>query len=396
MPSINITYLDRDIQQDVWFPVKYKGKIYYIGYQPTSPVDGNSCVVIDVKNKTANYIDVGDPDASGPRCRLIEYTLKETKVIFRVVYGLSGVAKIRCSEIEIDLETMTGTRTTLWEYEDADFYIPPDLSKGQVLSRKFLLLAIPNKPYLWYIDARNGTLIDKWNTGFGEFNPRVSGKAIARGDGLKVLIGLHLAGGNHYVLDVYGKSVTEITNSDVGTDSPDPLILNPLYTRSKLLFPSSSCHVVDQLAKIVWFDEDFNLLGKTDTSVIYSSCKTHGGTLLGITGGDTIAMIAQLTNNHTNYATEWSIRYLEIDPSTWNIVTNTVLYVSNDSNNRPFYFNQSRQYSDKLSLAIVDREKRKVYMTSRWMVAGNKRGALVEIDISDISMREWNMFNYLI
>jgi len=396
MPSISITYLDKDIQQDVWFPVKYGGKIYYIGYQPTSPVDGNSCVVIDIKDKTANFIDVADTEASGARCRLVEYTLSETRVIFRVVYGLSGTNKIRCSEIDIDLASMTGTRTTLWEYEDSDFYVPPDLNKGQVLSRKLLLLAIQNKPYLWYIDPRDGTLVDKWDTGFGSYNPRISGKAIAYGDGLKVLCGRHLQGDPHYVLDVYAKTITAITNSDVGADSPQPMILNPLYTRSKLLFPSTSCHVIDQLAKIVWFDEDLNLLGKTDTSVIYSSCKTYGGTILGLTSDDYIAMIVALMNNHTNYASEWSIRYLEINPADWSIVTNTVLYVSNDSNNRPFYFNQSRQYSDRLALALVDRENRKVYMTARWKVAGDKKGALLEVDVSDISIKEWNMYNWLI
>jgi len=396
MPSINITYLDRDIQQDVWFPVKYKGKIYYIGYQPTSPVDGTSCVVIDVLGKTVNYIDVGDADAYNPRCRLIEYTLKGSKVVFRVVYGLSGVQKIRCSEIEIDLEAMTGTRTTIWEASDTDFPTDVNFNKGQVLSRKLILVALPNKPYIWYVDGRTGEIEDKWDTGFGEYNPRISGKAIALGGGLKVLCGRHLAGDTHYILDVYAKTITAIENSAVDGDSPDPMLLNPLYTRSKLLFPSSSCHVINALANIVWFDEDFNLLGKTDMSVIYSYCKTHGGTILGLTPDGYISILAQITNNHTNYADEWTIRYLEIDPSTWDIVRNDILYKSNDSNNRPFYFNQSRQYGDRLALAIVDRENGKVYMTAEWNVDGNKKGALVEIDISDITIDEWNMFNYLI
>lgn len=396
MPSINITYLDRDIQQDVWFPVKYGGKIYYIGYQPYTSVDGTSCVVIDVRNKTANFIDVADTEASHPRCRLVEYTLKGSKVVFRVIYGLSGVNKIRCSEIEIDLEAMTGTRSLVWEATDPDMPSPTYMGKAQVLSRKLILYAVDEKPYIWYIDGRTGEVEDKFDTGLGTYNPRISGKAIALGGGLKVLVGRHLAGDNHYVLDVYAKTLTAITDSAVNGDSPNPMILNPLYTRSRLLYPSTGVTVVDALANIVWFDEDFNLLGKTDMSVIYSYCKTHGGTILGLTPDGYISILAQITNNHTNYASEWTIRYLEINPADWSIVTNTVLYVSNDEANRPFYFNQQRHYGDRLALALIDRESGKVYMTSRWKKEGATKGALVEIDISDITIDEWNMFNWLV
>jgi len=245
-----------------------------------------------------------------------------------------------------------------------------------------------------YIDVKDGSEIQSFDTGFGSYNPRISGRVIAKADDLYMLLGRHLQSDNHYIYKVYSKSLTSIPQSSVDADSPNPTVLNPIYLHDKIIFTSTGVSVEDSSPPMIYFDTDFDILGRTDLTSIFSKAHIQGGSFIGRLSNGNYVLIACVTDNHLAKATTYTIRYIEISGTDFSIVSDTPLYTSTDPNNHISYILQGLSYSDKFNLPLIDPISKKAYFIGYGKKDGSEKSALIEVDLSDLDIVEWNMYNF--
>ena len=194
----------------------------YIWWDPKDAV-----FILDVEKKTAEKISLTDTCVKSAS-RLVEGAVYGNKAYMKTFYvPSSGTLRIR--EIEIDLENKTASLGDYIDVSDSDF---AEDNKAQGL-RKLIIFASPNKPYIWFIDPDTGEF-DKFDTGFGEYNPRISLKGLLTKDDLKLIIGRHLAGDKWYILSVYHREVTALQS--INSDSPNHTLLPAVYFYDDIYF----------------------------------------------------------------------------------------------------------------------------------------------------------------
>ena len=353
----------------------------YIWWDPKDAV-----FILDVEKKTAEKISLTDTCVKSAS-RLVEGAVYGNKAYMKTFYvPSSGTLRIR--EIEIDLENKTASLGDYIDVNDSDF---DEDNKAQGL-RKLIIFASPHKPYIWFIDPDTGEF-DKFDTGFGEYNPRISLKGLLTKDDLKLIIGRHLAGDKWYILSVYHREVTALQS--INSDSPIHTLLPAVYFYDDIYFFCSGSNVVNSSPNWYIFDKNFNKLAEISFTDIYSNPHYYGFECLG-RNGDHIYLFGIITNNHLEYATEEKLVMVDIDRSTWSKSVTTLLTISDMSNGLEISTNDC--HADVRWLGFVDKKNKKLYLPAgrydKSQLWDYKCPALVEIDYSDLEIEEYNQNLY--
>jgi len=388
MPSVSYYYGDIGGDPFPFIPFIYnrKPKVACINIHKTGVIG-----LIDLVDKTFVGIDGAKEDSPIYYKQLIDFNLSGSKLKTRIFYGHNNNNSWRLADIEIDLSALTASRTLIAEKtssDDAD--ITYKIKKGKPLSQRTILVAESDKPYIWYVDAKDLTIVNKWDTGFSTYNPRLSNQIVVKPDDIYMLVGRHLDSANFYKFAVYGKTLTEISNSNPNT-SPNPMILNMWVTHKERILTGSGNTVVTRNNLICWFDDDFNLLGKTNLSGIYSYPFFYGAAVIGKTSTGNLVIVGLLYNEYMSNATENTLIYIEIDPSDYSLANYQKLKTFTDLNNAPERLAVGLGTdTDRLALPIIDIRTKKVYIPARIKSAGTNYLGLVVFDLSDVDIVEWN------
>jgi len=127
MPTINMTWFDKVYRSFITVPAYYDKKYYMIGYCPRVEEGCANLFVVNITDKVAIDIGVGDSEATRMYAKLVNFNHSGSKVIMYVVHERESVNKIVCKRIEVDLSAMTGTSTDLWEYTNHCLYREMDI-----------------------------------------------------------------------------------------------------------------------------------------------------------------------------------------------------------------------------------------------------------------------------
>lgn len=366
-------------------PVRYNKKWWFVGFSRYGKV-----VVVDIKGKTAQALTTDIGQVRGGR--LVDMNFKGSKLYARMLGGDVDNNKVRLVEYEVDFSAMSASATELWALDTSDDSdMGAVVHKGTIIGNRFILHATANKPYIWYIDAKDGSIIDKYDTNLGTYNPRIDiTKAVIKPDDIYILAGRHLSGDDFYIFKVFSKDYTKISDTAPDGESPLPKIGNALVGEKLHLIPVSGCTVVNTNPPIRWFDDDFNLLGSTSLSSItgYSYPHPTGWHIVGIDEDDDIIMLISIYNDEEGGTRKTKIMILKINHSTF---SPTVLF-SKEYSGR--YHIGKAWYASRGTYALVDKDNKKVYDIACLREDHTENVALIEADISDVNIKEWNQQSY--
>jgi len=398
MPSVSYWVADfAVISVYAYVPVIHNRRPKIVCFKPKAKSGFYTIGIIDLVDKTFQGFNGIEDGSDGDYPRIVDFNLSGSKLKARILYGHVTNNSWRLADIEIDLSALTGSRTLVAEKtpsDDSDIIY--SIEKSQPISQRTLLIAEANKPYIWYVDAKDLSIIDKFDTVFSTYNPRISHKIVVKPDDIYILIGRHLDSANFYKYAVYGKTVTEISNSNPG-GSPNPMICNMWVTHKERLLIGSSNTVEGVANSLVWFDDDFNLLGKTTLTSIYSTPYPSGISVVGKKSNGNLVIVGEFHNAHIDESTEASLVYLEIDPSNYSVANVQKLKTFTDPNNWIFFIESGfGTTNDHLSLPIIDTRTKKVYMPTVNKSNGEYRLGLVEFDLSDVDIVEWNLHSWFL
>ncbi|RLC83591.1 MAG: hypothetical protein DRJ03_16715 [Chloroflexi bacterium] len=384
MPSVSYCYGGFYTQPYAYVPFIYNRKPMILVLDIL-----NVCGLIDLSEKT--FASITGHEDNGKYARIVDFNLSGSKVKSRIFYGHIGNDSWRLADIEVDLSALTASRTLIAEKtssDDADItYL---VKKGQVLSQRTILVAEGDKPYIWSVDAKDLSIISKYDTGFGEYNPRLSHQIVIKPDDIYMLIGEHLDSANFYKYAVYSETLTSISGSNPQS-SPNPMICNMFVSHKTRLLTGGANTIAGHNNLLCWFDDDFNLLAKTDLSSIYSTPYPEGLVIVGKKSNGNLVLVGLIANAHLIEVTANSLVYLEIDSSNYSLASYQKLQEFTDMNNAPYVLGTCLGTdSDRLGLPVIDVRSKKVYMTAWWKVGGDNRLGLVEFDLSDVDIVEWN------
>jgi len=397
MPSLSVhdfgVYLAERF--DAIIPVWYNKKLHFVCILQNSTYI-RDVHIIDVENKTYQSITPSvRPNYTVFKISVIDYNMKGTKLHVRYYGGSAGEWDgVKCVEGIIDLSGLTAEFYELWKLTEAD---DADLQgtwqqKHEALSNRLVLFADRDKPYIWYIDPKDGSIVHKLDTGFGTYNPRPTRKFIIKPDDIYVLLGRHLSGDPYYILKLYSKTVTVISGSNPGSDSP-LRIGNDFWGEKDVLFTGSGTTVDNSQPDLCWFDWDLNLLGKTDLQTFYTYAHPYGWHIIGKDENDNILMLISICDNDDDLASVADIYLLRISRSDFSIVENILLKRWTDMEVARYMLSNG-EYAGYTNMGVIDKNKQKLYMLSWNAVTSNPTTALLELDFSDITVKEWNLMSY--
>ena len=401
MPSVEFTPLNFNIVPDVvQIPFIHNSElkiaIFFLQNVPATSSEKKRIPgwIWNTKQNTVDEI-LGFEDPNGPKYRkMVDYNIRGTKAVVRIIYGDPVNNSWVLSECEIDFSALTGSRTTLATLTTSD---DPDIgyviNQSNILSSRLALMVVADKPYIWYVDPKDFSIIDKIDTGFNTYNPRVSWKYIIKPDDIYVLLGRHLSDADFYYWKVYGKSATVISGSNTG-GSPMPSIGNYWVSEKEIYLLGSSRTVVGVTNSLAWFDTDFNLLGKTSLTSIYSTPYPYGLNIVGKNDIGNLILIGSIGNAHLSEVTRTSIVLLEVDPTDFSLVNFTRIHEFTDMDNAVDYLIMNTT-SDacRSTLPVIDKRRKVLYTFAHGHDNGLESGYTVKIDFSDIEINEWNLMN---
>jgi len=353
-------------------------------------------VLVDIANKTATKLTQTQLNRDAPR--LIDYSLQGSKLKLNVFGFNASEGKVKAVEYVVDMSALTlDSATELWSKTSTD---DPDIvnqtQKGTVIGKKFILYPPVNKPYVFYLDAKTGDIIAKYDTGFNGYNPRLdASKAVVRPDDIYMVMGRHLAGDNFRIFKVYAKSLTTISGSSPDGDSPHPHIGTPAMLYRKTLLTGTGTTVVSTNPPIMWFDDDLNLVGTTDLSGVsgYSYPHPYGFHVVGLDDQSRIVVVATVGDNYCAGWTKSKILVLAVSTTTYSA---TKLYEVEYTDRCVIM--QKSWYSDRLHVPLVDRDRKKIYAFGSYYTTAScnsaQTGMLLEIDLSDLNIVDWNQYAF--
>jgi hypothetical protein len=256
--------------------------------------------------------------------------------------------------------------------------------------------ATPN--ILRFVDLTTGTVYNLDLTAWlgSTYRSLICPKVISKGKELEMVIGRYLAGDIHRYVNI---------NTGVGVDlvatgggSPQAGICTPLRFSDRRLFPVSSNTVEGSTNRIDWYDETWVKAGETTFTDITHPNPRSGAVIAKLTNGNYLLLmntsaIATKTANFPSY-----IKLYELNSSTFARVNTWEL--DNVSTYECWSgMNGWQEGVDILSLPIVDIAKKWMYILGIYMQTPSPYGQrfiLYKIDISDLSIDEWNTFLWMV
>jgi len=393
MPSINVTGLGVSLANNPPIAVVRHNKDYkFIVISCTQALNYTykryGVTIISVKNKTVDTIEATFNTTYLNGVTNYWY-MKGSKVYMYVLVG-DTTNNLRYYEVEIDLSALTVTLNELWTFARATYPV-----YNEFLSRRFLLITeelSDNQNIISFVDTKDGSEVTTYDTGFGSYGPRGSFKVLAKPNDLQLLLGRHLAGDDFRVFNVYSKTLTTLTGTAPGSDSPQPKIITP-YIASRILFPATGSSVNDSQPPIRWFDDDFSLLGSTSITSIYTNAHITGAHTIGIDSEGNLVVIAQISNNNYSIATEFRTVIMKISLTDYSLVNYITLRETSTPIN-PVNIGW-RVYGHKWHLPLIDKDNKKLwYVEATGSQGADSEANLVEVDFSDIDIVEWNKVAY--
>jgi len=345
---------------------------------------------INIKNKTVWTTQINLPDVSGNFRMVFANKQRDNfcmDLIARATNNTFRRYRVLYKQTEQTVEV-----TQIWE-SASDNDISYGLLKGQVISREFALIPMPNKPYIFYLDLRDGAF-EKFDTGFGNYNPRIGHGVFVTKDDIILLLGKHYSGDNFKKFSVYSRSISDIPNSSPDGDSPNPANGFELHLIDKHYVCATGGTVSGSNPPLVWFDSKLELLGKTDISTVQSNPHNYGLLAIGKDSNGYILVIAVMLNNHMSNANNMKIALLRVNPDTWEIANYDILLDTSIMVECAV----GSPYSSRENLPIIDTRNKKVYTIARETEysANPKRLYIVEFDMSDVDIEEWNQNAYFV
>jgi len=375
MPTLN-TY--NTVTSDVgatWFDGR---KIYYI--DPNKKV----ATVYDVVDKSYWTASVTLPSqitgTPGYRALLVDAGKKPNGMWLDVAFTTDQQEAVRVI-FDFDNSAKSVSSELIWRITSPNVANQWTFESTIIYPKLWILM-----PYDYatvsYIDLDNGNIVTSFDSGLGSYGPRVDKVVVVKADDIYVLAGRHYSGDPFRYLKVYSKTFTTIPNSTVGGDSPHASTSTIVDLRKRLLFIASGSSVLNSQPPLLWFDRDLNVIGSTPLTSIYQYARHYGLIFLGVNSAGNYVLLANIWNNTWNYETDNGVYAIEVNPSNYSIVSSTKFSTFK------WWWDAGSQSGKYYTMPIFDKNKKKVYTTAKDRYSTSL--ALVEIDVSDINIAEWN------
>lgn len=382
--------------QIIWFPdfVKFfhapeffDGRYYYKVLACSSTNTTPYYVIYDTRTDqyTAGQLTgFGAPNC--PPCNLL-YRATRRKFGASLVIVENENQKIVIDQVDIDVSAGTATVSNIVSTTNTNISSEPIWDS--VAIDDILLITQYPQPYIYVIDPYTGSTVKSIDTGFGSYRPRTGMPVTIRGDDVYVLVGRHLAGDPFRLLKLYAGTLTTISGSTVGGDSPHTWRSSIYLLGNRKLFTASGFSVVNSQPPIRWFNpRDFSVIGTTSLTSIYTYARAMGYWPIG--EDDTyIYMVAILWDNTWNYETRRTMHIIRISKTDFTFADHTQLASFTERTTLipgtyPF------------SLPILNRQKKILYIPVSKPHGGGDTNGIMKLDISNLPITEFNNMMYYV
>lgn len=307
-----------------------------------------------------------------------------------IVFNVDTGNRVYVDQVDIDVSAQTATVTNLVNVTNSDVVVNETFDSHQIGDN--VALTFYQYPHVTFIDPETGATTRKIDTGLGTYRPRVGMCFSTKGDDLYVLLGRHLAGDPFRLLKVYAGTVTVISGSTVGGDSPHTWRSTIYACRGRVLFTGSGFSVVNSQPPIHWFSpRTFTVLGSTSLTAIHTYARTFGYWPIGESDSE-IMMIAVVWNNVWGYETARSLRLILLNRANFAYTRNVNLLDLD-------YRSEIMTCWNIMGLPIFDRQRRRLYVPFNRSFADNQNGMYI-IDLSQyldqFGINEFNEMMYYV
>lgn len=361
----------------IWAPNIVKGitPMFFDGryiYKVSEVKDYPHFAVFDTR--TEQWVAYGsltptNPNA-GPTGLLVEAYRRKFGATLKIVTTDTG--KIYIDRVDIDVSAGTATVANVLNASNSDIVNNETFDSHPIGDT--IALTFYQSPYVVFVDPYTGATQKKIDTGFGSYRPRVGHVVSIKGDDLYILLGRHYAGDPFRLFKAYAGTVTTISNSTVGGDSPHTQRSTIYMCRNIKLFTGSGFSVANSQPPIRWFDpRNFNVIGTTSLTSIYTYARTFGYYPIG--EDDTyIHIVAIVWDNTWNYETQRSLHIIRVNKTDFSFGGHVQVTT----------FDQRMEMLScqfLYSAPIFDRQKRIMYALVNRSFADNQIG-LLKLDLS--------------
>jgi len=353
---------------------KHGGDVYIIAYSAVSGL-----FIINATKKEVTLIsDLADPNTIGGISRLVNYSIKGSKVYMRTLHIRSGTLVV--SDIDVDLSALSASRSEALTHSISWIDSWTEICGG-VLPPYLFVTADADTEYIYCIDIDDGST-RQIATGFGQYTPGPSYKVIHYKDDVYMLLGRHYSGDTFKLLKLYSGSVTDLGFS-TGGGSPRALIGGMGVFRDELLIPATSSGVVNQDNDIAILDHRFNRKVTLDVGSVtgWTTNDLIPGFFIVGKGTDRYYALLPVDRQPNGYNDTFRVYWIEFDLVN-GILSSQLLYeVAVPDEVRALLF---CEYCDAFGAPVIDPITKKLYF--HYSVSTTTRMGICEVDLSDV----WN------
>jgi len=399
MPTANLLVektLPTDVEAPIFVPYFADGALKALLFELDTEATDDKIFIADFTNKDIKQLTTTLPFSDFLKWNVKPWRIVETKnkIIMYAVGARSGTLEVMKVVFDKNDETISVSSV---KSITADFMTSWGAIAQSVIIGDTLYASDPNDtPHLHVVDLVNETYVNVDLSATLSYAPHPSFKIsnIFKDSTHRQLmvLGHHLNGAPHYVMDINRLEIVATLQS-AGGGSSRPLAGLPAVFTDEKIYPLPNGGVVGVSNDILFYDEHFNHLGTCDLASITDYANPiYGFSILArLTDGRYFSILAVSRNESTT---------LKIGRLCWLFLKSDFSYDSHYTiweapadKNRIWLANTCREYGNQTELPIIDLNNYKAYI---YAVQTGNIHRLYEIDFSDLSIDEINPIAYLV
>ena len=399
MPTVNLLVekqFDTGVETPIYVPYFHDGALKALAFELDTETTDDRIFIDDYTNKDIKQLTTTLPFSDFLKHTTKPWRIVETKnkIIMYVIGARSGTLEVMKVVFDKNDETITVSSV---KSITADFVTRWEAIGGAVVIGDTLYTRDGEDiPYFHVVDLVTGTHVSVDLSAQFSYAvvPSFKVSNIFKNSTHRQLmvVGHHLNGEPHYVMDINRLEIVATLQSAGGGSSRPQAGVPAVFTDEKI-YPLPNGGVVGASNDILFYDEHFNHLGTCDLAPItdYAQC-THGFSILArLTDGRYFAIGAVLRNESTTL----KIGYLcwLFLKSDFSYDSHYVIYETPPDKNVVAIANAMREAGNQTELPIIDLNNYKAYIR---LNLPNSVVRLYEIDFSDLSVDEVNSVAYLV
>jgi len=385
-----------NVEAPIYVPYFHGGALKALAFEFDTEATDDRIFIDDYTNK-----DVKQLTATLPFSDLIKWNAKpwrivetKNKIIMYAVGARSGTLEVMKVVFDKNDETISVSSV---KSITADFMTGwAAIAKAVIVGDTLYTRDGDDVPYFHVVDLVTGTHVSVDLSAQFDYavTPSLKISNIFRDTTHRQLmvIGHHLNGDSHYVMDINRFEVVATLES-AGGGSSRPLACCPAVFTDEKIYPLPNGGVVGVDNDILFYDEHFNYLGTCDLAPItdYAQCTEGFAILARLTDGRYFA-IGAITRNESTTLKIGHLCWIFLK-SDFSYDSHYVIYQAPPDTNKIDIDNAMREFGNQTELPIIDVRNYKAYIR---VSLPNNVVRLYEIDFSDLDVDEINSYAYLI